>query len=504
MELDEAVRAVLASLRSDPAGIFPFYILGLAVPAIARVVTFIGGGIAVAYLVITGRLAMFMSALEGIETDPPDPDADPEGFLLWIESIAEVGQILVTIPSVTILLATIAVTIVALVALTAVVNAGQIAACFAALRQNDAANHGIRGIGQWWLRFIGLYVLEIVLWIGLTIAVIVIVAAAAAASPILGIFVGIFAILTWIAGAVAIRAIFVFAPLSIVVDDASVFGSLAGSIEFIRHNIVQAVSYYAISIGLLVGIASIGSVLATVRAPSVAALVSFLLVAPALDLLKTSFYGDYRMAIKPYRMPQKSVDEQLRLGLRRGWDEMISFVRETPALHAISLGTALVGFAMGWIASEPLVDLFGTSIADRIDQLPFPPIAALEFFGNNWSVALSTAFAGVAFAIPALSILWFNGFVMAIVARLETAPLELIAFVIPHGLLEIPAILIAGALGIHLGTELYRNSSGWRREIALAKAFRRSFWILLGVGMLLAVAGLIEGFVSPYYFRLFL
>lgn len=504
MELDEAVRAVIASLRSDPAGIFPFYILAVAVPAIARVVTFVGGGIVVTYLVVTGRLETFLAGLEGIEAEPPDPEADPEGFLTWIESVAEVGEILLTVTSVGVLLVTVAATIVLVVVLTAIVNAGQIAACYAVLRQNDAANHGVRGIGQWWRRFIGLYVLEIVLWIGLTIGVIIVVAAAAAASPILGIFVGIFAILAWMAGAVAIRATFVFAPVAIVVDDASVFGSLGGSVDFIRHNIAQAVSYYAISVGVIVGVASIGSVLATLRAPSVAALVSFLIVAPALDLLKTSFYGDHRMAIKPYRMPQESPIGQLRTGLRRGWDEMVAFVRETPALHGVSLATALVGFAMGWFASEPIVGLFETSVSARIEQLPFPPIAALEFFGNNWTVALSTAFAGAAFAVPTLSVLWFNGFVMAIIARLETAPLELIAFVIPHGIFEIPAILIAGALGIHLGVVLFRNSSGWRREIAMAKAFRRGFWILLGVGILLAIAGIIEGFLSPYYFRLFL
>jgi len=38
----------------------------------------------------------------------------------------------------------------------------------------------------------------------------------------------------------------------------------------------------------------------------------------------------------------------------------------------------------------------------------------------------------------------------------------------------------------------------------LADTLERAFWVLVGIGMVLAVAALIEGFVSPYYYRPFL
>jgi uncharacterized membrane protein SpoIIM required for sporulation len=172
-------------------------------------------------------------------------------------------------------------------------------------------------------------------------------------------------------------------------------------------------------------------------------------------------------------------------------------------LHAVSLGVAVVGFAAGWVAIEPFLGLGSTSIAERLaDHNPI--LATVEFGANNWSVAVSTAFAGLALAVPAAGALFFNGFVLGLIARTEEALPELLAFVVPHGILEIPAFVVAGALGFSLGGAGWRTLRGRTSVDGLADAVERAFWVAVGLAVLLGIAAVIEGFVSPYYYRPFL
>ncbi|MFW6318338.1 MAG: stage II sporulation protein M, partial [Halorubrum sp.] len=205
----------------------------------------------------------------------------------------------------------------------------------------------------------------------------------------------------------------------------------------------------------------------------------------------------------PLDPPATGVRAQLSGGVRRGWREMLAFVRRTPGLHALAVAVG-VGFgALGWLAVDPFVGAVTTSIESRLVG-HVPPVAAVNFFGNNWSVAIATSLAGVALAVPALSSIAFNGFALGATAALEENLAALAAFVVPHGLLEIPALFISGALGVHLGIVSWRTLRGRRSHAELADALEGAFWVLIGVGVVIAVAALIEGFVSPYYWRPFL
>ncbi len=75
---------------------------------------------------------------------------------------------------------------------------------------------------------------------------------------------------------------------------------------------------------------------------------------------------------------------------------------------------------------------------------------------------------------------------------------------IPHGVVEIPAIFVASALGVWIGLVTWRASRGRIDRPTFADALERAFWVLVGIGILLAIAAVVEAFVSPYYFRLFL
>ena len=93
----------------------------------------------------------------------------------------------------------------------------------------------------------------------------------------------------------------------------------------------------------------------------------------------------------------------------------------------------------------------------------------------------------------------FNGLLIGVVAvacHQAGMSLSLWSFVAPHGVLELPAIFIAGGAGLLMARGLLAPGLLPRRE-ALAESAALAVRLLLGVIPLLMIAGLIEGFVSP-------
>ncbi len=503
MDLATGIRAALATIRRRPADLLPMYLLTLAAPVIARVFTFAGLVLVLAYLTVTDRIDLFFTELEAIEMTPPDPEGEPEAFLEWLESFEPAVEALVTPTTLGILFFSIGITIAVGIVIAAAIEAGQLAACYGRLRREPGLINGIGGVRNYWLSLLGLYVMELVLWITVTGFAVIVLAAAAAVSLALAVILAIFVVLFWLAAIAAIRAIFVFAPVSVVVDEQSALGSLRQSAGFIRNELMAAAGYYAISLGILFGLASASAAAAPFGGAGLMSLAGILLVTPGLHLLKTALYGDYRDSISPYTDVETRFREQVRNGTGRAFRELGSFIPATPVAHVASAGFLVVGFFAGWLLIEPLDGVVEMSIRARTETI-IPPVTALQIFGNNWAVALSAAFSGVAFAIPAIVTLLHNGVMFGAVSRLETELDVLAAFVIPHGILEIPAIVVAGAVGIHLGIAVWRAWRGQMSRNTLAATFERAFWVLIALGFVLALAAAIEGFVSPYYWRLFL
>src|SRR5205085_12143579 len=75
----------------------------------------------------------------------------------------------------------------------------------------------------------------------------------------------------------------------------------------------------------------------------------------------------------------------------------------------------------------------------------------------------------------------------------------LFAWLMPHGVIEIPAFVIAGQTGFVLANALI----GWGRRERLAQRFRAVapdlVTLICGVGLMLVWAGLIEAFLSQYH-----
>jgi uncharacterized membrane protein SpoIIM required for sporulation len=86
--------------------------------------------------------------------------------------------------------------------------------------------------------------------------------------------------------------------------------------------------------------------------------------------------------------------------------------------------------------------------------------------------------------------------VIGVACELNQMSIKLWSFVAPHGVLELPAIFIAGGAGLRLAQALLFPGTLSRRD-SLAVGGNEAVHLLVGVIPVLIVAGTIEGFFSP-------
>ncbi|MDA3839740.1 MAG: stage II sporulation protein M [Patescibacteria group bacterium] len=82
----------------------------------------------------------------------------------------------------------------------------------------------------------------------------------------------------------------------------------------------------------------------------------------------------------------------------------------------------------------------------------------LFIFKNNLLIAFIAYSSGFIFGLPTLFILVINSFVIGLVVKIATYDLGIFSIIfsmLPHGIFEIPAILLALSLGFILGDSLF-------------------------------------------------
>lgn len=117
---------------------------------------------------------------------------------------------------------------------------------------------------------------------------------------------------------------------------------------------------------------------------------------------------------------------------------------------------------------------------------------------NNIRVSVLAFAAGVAACVGAAALMVFNGLNVGVAAGLFYAAGEAPRFwglILPHGLLEITAVVLAGAAGLRLGWTLI-DPGDMTRSQALAAEGRRSVTVIIGLVLAFVAAGLIEGFIT--------
>ncbi|HEX6751770.1 MAG TPA: stage II sporulation protein M [Longimicrobium sp.] len=122
-----------------------------------------------------------------------------------------------------------------------------------------------------------------------------------------------------------------------------------------------------------------------------------------------------------------------------------------------------------------------------------------RIMSNNVQVTFLAFAGGILAGLGTVLVLIFNGISLGAAAGVFAnygASMHLWEFVLPHGIIELTAICIAGGAGLWLGSGFILPGRVTRRE-ALVVRGREAVSLIGGTAVMLVFAGLIEGFVSP-------
>jgi uncharacterized membrane protein SpoIIM required for sporulation len=196
-----------------------------------------------------------------------------------------------------------------------------------------------------------------------------------------------------------------------------------------------------------------------------------------------------------------------------------TFRRHIKAFY-MSLAITLAGCAFGGLAialdpdSKPVLMPFPHLLQDPAKRVAEEERATQDrlsgykssfsayLMTHNTRVSIFTLALGMTYGVGSAIMLFYNGIMLGAVAVDYVRASQtrfLLGWLLPHGVIEIPAILIAGQAGLMLALALI----GWGKRVSLRARLREVsndlVTLIFGVAVLLVWAGLVEAFLSQYH-----
>jgi uncharacterized membrane protein SpoIIM required for sporulation len=185
--------------------------------------------------------------------------------------------------------------------------------------------------------------------------------------------------------------------------------------------------------------------------------------------------------------------------------------RETFAYTLAAFIVFLAGAGFGFLLClhDPAFPrhVLGAHMMDTIDRremwthsvVTMKPLASSGIMTNNLIVSFAAFAYGLTAGIGTLYMMAMNGLLFGVVSTAcwqAAMAGQLFSFVAAHGVLELPAIFIAGGGGFLIARGLLFPGYLSRRD-SLSRAGGKAVRLLLGTIPMLVIAGIIEGFISP-------
>jgi uncharacterized membrane protein SpoIIM required for sporulation len=188
----------------------------------------------------------------------------------------------------------------------------------------------------------------------------------------------------------------------------------------------------------------------------------------------------------------------------------------------LSVAITIVGCVFGGLAmaldpeAKPAVmpEMFSNHLGDPADRVREEETAKDDRYAghratfsaflmqNNIACAIKALALGMTYGIGTIVLLFYNGVILGVVATdyvMAGQTKFLLGWLLPHGVIEIPAILIAGQTGLVLANALV----GWGRRERLRVRLRAVAGdlttLIFGVAIMLVWAGFVESFLSQYH-----
>jgi uncharacterized membrane protein SpoIIM required for sporulation len=121
---------------------------------------------------------------------------------------------------------------------------------------------------------------------------------------------------------------------------------------------------------------------------------------------------------------------------------------------------------------------------------------------HNTQVTLTTIALGASFGVGTVIVLFYNGVILGAVGQdyiHDGQTIFLLGWLLPHGVIEIPAILVGGQTGFVIAYALIGWGSRKSRPQRLREVARDVMTLAAGAAVMLVWAGMVESFISQYH-----
>jgi uncharacterized membrane protein SpoIIM required for sporulation len=526
-----------------------------AYQVVLQMVWTLGFVLAYVALIGTGRLERFFAALRELVETQPDQSNGPgapgggAAFERTLEELIEAAAGLFTPTVLAVTALSVVLAFIAGIVMRALLAGAKVHTARGAMSGASPLVAAIRGTRRDLLSYLGL---SVVLFLVFNLPAIMVVGAGLTVflDATIG---GVLTLVAMVLGGLVVLVgwpiaylLLLFVPESIAADGNGLLAAIRSNVDFLTDEPLKAGTYVAADLGSRLAMFGVVFALSLVGMDRLGGLALLIGLVPMLGLFKMGLYledeptgsadpddaattdadsdlaspaatrgpgdrlesGLFDFDVEPLAGPidrgSYSLDEFQETfvgGVRRSASEFANFLIYRVYLVVVALLLFAVGSVAGWYGAssigvtfpgqeqEALFGAFGTVPVDDFVQ-----IAA-----NNWIVALGQSFAGIGFGIPSVSNLLFNGMLVGVIAGLQETPLSVFAaLIVPHGIIEIPALSISGALGLFLGWKAFNYVLGDEDSEELAAAIRKAFYVLMALLPVFVLASFVETFLTPF------
>jgi uncharacterized membrane protein SpoIIM required for sporulation len=188
----------------------------------------------------------------------------------------------------------------------------------------------------------------------------------------------------------------------------------------------------------------------------------------------------------------------------------------------LSIGITMIGTLFGGfaVAYDPeaktaiLPEMFANHIENPAERVAreerdadSPSAGAMSSFSaqlmvNNIGVSIKAMALGMTWGIGTIIILFYNGVILGLVAVdyvLAGQTVFLLGWLLPHGSIELPAVIMGGQAGLMIAGALI----GWGQRNTMRQRLRELTpdltTLIFGITLMLVWAGIVEAFFSQYH-----
>jgi len=137
--------------------------------------------------------------------------------------------------------------------------------------------------------------------------------------------------------------------------------------------------------------------------------------------------------------------------------------------------------------------------------MPYTIKTVMLILAKNIVAVIVMWLSGTLLTIPTIASLALNGYIIGIAITLTGNPAKALIAILPHGVIELPAVIIAGACGLRIGVEAARKIASiiTHGKASMKKAFKETIKPMTVSITLLIPAAIIEVYVTPTLIAIF-